>query len=252
MMKRIFLFFVIAMAAFSIASAEALPGSVAAPEADTAVFTPDSAAPTPAPDLSDDGELHLDFDVLQPDNPVATPVAVDPIDKPTPTPAPTPSYVYENYTNEQMGVSFSIPYTWLLNPNTNLETTIQFVEPKSEMQDVDGYQTRLTVEKINMGLEQTASDARSQLEATLSELEQTFTSFTAGDIASASINDAKGYYCYYKAEYNDGTKTYAMNGRIMMVAHGKALYQVRITTPRSWYSYYEYAFRKVRSTLKFL
>ena len=38
----------------------------------------------------------------------------------------------------------------------------------------------------------------------------------------------------------------------MIVAKGKALYQVRITTPRSWYSYYESVFRTVRSTFKFL
>ena len=47
-----------------------------------------------------------------------------------------------------MGISFDIPYTWLLNPAANQETTVQFVEPKSERMEVDGYQTRLTVEKI--------------------------------------------------------------------------------------------------------
>lgn len=82
------------------------------------------------------------------DNPLATPVAIDPIDKPTPTPAPTPNYAYETYTNDMMAISFDIPYTWLLNPATNQETTIQFVEPKSERMDVDGYQTRLTVELL--------------------------------------------------------------------------------------------------------
>lgn len=72
------------------------------------------------------------------DNPLATPVAIDPIDKPTPTPAPTPNYAYETYTNDMMAISFDIPYTWLLNPATNQETIIQFVEPKSERMVVDG------------------------------------------------------------------------------------------------------------------
>ena len=150
-----------------------------------------------------------------------------------------------------MGVSFSIPYTWLLNPNTNQDTTIQFVEPKSEMMEPDGYQTRLTIEKVNTGLTQTADDARERLETTLTQLESTFTSFTPYTIASRSIGDAKGYYCYYKAEYNDGTKTYQMRGRIIVVAHEKALYQVRITAPQNWYSYYEHVFRNVCNTLKF-
>lgn len=216
------------------------------------------SAPACAEGLPDDssavvseGQPTLDFDLLQPDNPLATPVAVDPIDKPTPTPAPTPNFVYEVYENANMGVSFSIPYTWLLNPNTNQDTTVQFVEPKSEMMEPDGYQTRITIEKYSMGLDQTASDARTRLESTLEELGASFTSFTPGSIASGDFGEGRGYYCYYKADYNDGTKNYEMNGRIIVVAHEKALYQIRLTTPRNWYSYYNYLWRKVRSTIKF-
>ena len=196
-------------------------------------------------------EFVVDFSQLVPDDPLATPVAVDPIDKPTPTPAPTPNYIYETYSNPAMGVSFSIPYTWLLNPNTNQDTTVQFVEPQSEMMDKGGYQTRLTIEKVNMGLQQTAADAKERLEYVLDELEQSFTVFTANSIASQSVGEAHGYYCYYKAEYNDGAKNYLMNGRIIVVAHGKALYQIRLTTPRNWYSYYNYLWRKMRSSIKF-
>ena len=253
-MKRIFLLFALAAVMVSVASAESLPdaqdSTVFAPQADTATPTP---APTATPDLSvSDGALHLDFDVLTPDNPAATPVAVDPIDKPTPTPTPAPNFIPDSFVSESMGISFSYPYTWLLNPNTNQDTTIQFVEPKSEMMEPNGYQTRITVEKVNMGLDQTASDANEKLESTLDELAATFTSFTANDPGSAQMGDAHGYYCYYRAEYNDGTKTYSLRGRIMIVAQGKALYQVRITTPSNWYSYYEYAFRLVRDSFRFL
>ncbi len=194
----------------------------------------------------------FDFSQLTVANAAATPVAVDPIDKPTPTPAPTPNYVYESYVNEGMGVSFSIPYTWLLNPSTNHDTTVQFVEPKSEMMDENGYQTRITVEKVNRGLSQTAADARSYLETTLETLGESFTSFVPGNIASASIGKANGAYCYYRAEYTDGEKTYQMNGRITIVAQGNALYQLRLTAPRAWFAYYEHAFRQVRRTFKFL
>ena len=199
-----------------------------------------------------EGDLQLDFTVLAPDNPLATPVAVDPIDKPTPTPNPTPTFWYDQYVSEAMGISFNVPGTWLLNPNTNQSTTIQFVEPQSEMMDPGGYQTRVTIEKVDMGLNQTAQDAKERLQLALSELEQTFTTFTPGNIASQSFNDAKGYYCYYKAEYNDGTKTYAMNGRIIIFAHERSLYEVRLTAPRNWYSYYEYVYRNIRSSFKFI
>lgn len=153
-------FLAAALTAFSVAQAESDTDStfVFGP-ADTETAAPKvTPSPTPIPLLEDNGDSSFDFS--QVDNPLATPVAIDPIDKPTPTPAPTPNYAYETYTNDMMAISFDIPYTWLLNPATNQETTIQFVEPKSERMDVDGYQTRLTVERFSAGLTQTASDAK--------------------------------------------------------------------------------------------
>lgn len=196
-------------------------------------------------------ESTLDFSTLQLDNPLATPVAVDPIDKPTPTPAPTPDYMYDTYTSSSMGISFSIPYSWLLNPSTNQETMLQFVEPKSEMMEPDGYQTRLTIERFSAGLNQTAADARTRLESVLTELEGMFTTFKANDIATASIGGASGYYCYYRATYNDGTKEYSMRGRVAVVAHDKELIQIRLTTPSNWFSYYNHVYRQLRATFKF-
>ena len=196
-------------------------------------------------------ESTLDFSTLQLDNPLATPVAVDPIDKPTPTPSPTPNYMYDTYTSDSMGISFSIPYSWLLNPSTNQETTLQFVEPKSEMMEPDGYQTRLTIERFSAGLSQTAADARTRLESVLTELEGMFTTFKANDIATASIGGASGYYCYYRATYNDGTKEYSMRGRVAVVAHDKELIQIRLTTPSNWFSYYNHVYRQLRATFKF-
>ena len=83
-MKRFLLFLACAVLTSSLACAEALPGT-----AET------TAAPAQTAGETSKGTPKLDFDLLTPDNPAATPVAVDPIDKPTPTPAPTPKFVYE-------------------------------------------------------------------------------------------------------------------------------------------------------------
>ncbi|MBR1710391.1 MAG: hypothetical protein IJ719_16440 [Clostridia bacterium] len=196
----------------------------------------------------------IDFSSVYNDNPAATPIAVDPIDKPTPTPMPTPNFSYRIFESAPLSISFAIPFTWLLNPDTNQSTTLQFVEPQSEMMDVNGYQTRITIERVNIGVSQTVADARARLETVLEDLESSFSSFVPGSIASATIGGAKGSYCYYKAEYIDPTsnKTYQMNGRITIVASGNYLYQVRLTAPRAWYSYYENVFRRLRTTWKFL
>ena len=232
-MKRFLILLACAVLLSSAACAEALPGA------------------SPAPAAASESELVLDFSALMPDNPAASPIPVDPIDKPTPTPMPKPNFHYDTYVSNNMGVSFSIPYTWLLNPNTNHDTTVQFVEPKSEMMEPNGYQTRVTIEKYNMGLNQTAEDARARLETVLEELGASFTTFTPNAIDSASFGEGKGYYCYYRADYNDGSKLYEMNGRVIVIAHEKALYQIRLTTPRDWYSYYNYIWREIRSSFKF-
>ena len=234
-MKRLPLLMLSVLLLFTSACAESLPSQAEVVSAEGQALDFDS-----------------DFSVLKPADGASTPIPVDPIDKPTPTPAPTPNYVYESYVNEDMGVSFSIPYTWLLNPVTDKSKAVQFVEPKSEMMDVGGYQTRLTVEKISRGLSQTAADARAELETMLETLGGTFTNFVPGNIASATVGKANGAYCYYKAEFTDGEQTYVMNGRITVVAQGNALYSIRLTAPRAWYSYYEYVFRRVRQTFKFL
>lgn len=87
----------------------------------------------------------------------------------------------------------------------------------------------------------------------LTELSGMFTTFKAGDIASASISSAKGYYCYYTATYNDGTKDYSMRGRPGRCrAMTKELFQIRLTTPSAWFSYYNHVYRQLRQTFKFL
>ena len=62
-----------------------------------------------------------------------------------------------------------------------------------------------------------------------------------------------------RAEYEHKTARFTLayeedseGGRITVVAQGNALYSLRLTAPRAWYSYYEYVFRRVRQTFKFL
>ena len=217
----------------------------------------ETADVTPEPQdaaVADESALQIDFSTLTVDDPLSTPVPVDPIDKPTPEPAPTPSYWYDTYVSDDMGVSFKIPDTWLLNPNYPQATVLQFVEPQSEMMDEGGYQARVTIEKVDRGLNQSGDDARAHLEQVLTELAQTFTSFTPNNIASQTFgkDDLRGSYCYYRAEYNDGTKTYSMRGRIAVFADGRSLYQVRVTAPSNWYSYYEWVYRTIRSSFDVL
>ena len=39
---------------------------------------------------------------------------------------------------------------------------------------------------------------------------------------------------------------------MVVVAHDKDLFQVRLTAPSAWYSYYNHVYRQLRSSFKFL
>lgn len=43
-----------------------------------------------------------------------------------------------------------------------------------------------------------------------------------------------------------------MRGRLVVVAHDKDLFQIRLTTPSAWFSYYNHVYRQLRQSFKFL
>lgn len=246
-MKRFILCALLFLSLFALSACQGIPGlSSPTPEPSqipTASPSPSpTAEPTPAPTPTSR--------LPEPD-PTAvgeTPIPVDPIDKPTATPAPTPSYEYVTRSSSTNGVSFAVPASWILDPSTSA-SEVRYVEPQEEMHD--GYQTRLTFEKFDVGSTQSKEDAQARLEALLDEMadDDGYSEFTPGGaIGDAQLGGASGVYSYYRAVLQNGT---AVRGRVTVVAYGRALYQLRITAPANWYTYYEYVFRKARSTFKF-
>lgn len=245
-MKRFIVCAMLLVALFALSACEGIPGLSPTP---TPTLIP-TASPSPTPTASPTPEPTPTSRLPQPDPTPAgeTPIPVDPIDKPTPTPQPTPSYDYVTRSSSSNGVSFAVPSTWILDPST-ASSEVRYVEPQEEMHD--GYQTRLTFEKFDVGSTQTKEDAQALLEELLDQMasDDGYSEFTPGGaIGDAKLGGASGVYSYYRAVLTDGTP---VRGRITVVSYGRALYQLRITTPASWYTYYEHVFRQARSTFKF-
>ena len=246
-MKRIILCALLLASLFALSACEGIPGLASPTVEPTQIPT---ASPSPTPTAEPTPEPTPTSRLPQPDPTPAgeTPIPVDPIDKPTATPAPTPNYEYVTRSSSSNGVSFAVPGMWILDPNTD-ESEVRYVEPQEEMHD--GYQTRLTFEKYSGGSDQKKEDAQGLLEELLDQMasDEGYREFTPGGaIGDAQLGGASGVYSYYRAVLNDGT---AVRGRITVVAYGRSLYQLRITAPANWYTYYEYVFRKARSTFKF-
>lgn len=245
-MKRILLLLFLLTALLALGACSAIPGLSPTPEPTaipTATPTP-TPTPTPAPTPTPTSRIPTP----EPTEPDSTLIPIDPVDMPTPTPAPTPTYEYVTRSSSTNGISFAVPSSWILDPSS-VDSFVRYVQPIEEMHE--GYQTRLTFEKYDRGINQTKDDAKDKLQELLNEMASTggYAEFTPGaSIGDAKLGGANGVYSYYTGKLDDGT---TVRGRITVVAHGKALYQLRITAPSNWYSYYEYVFRQARSTFKF-
>lgn len=176
-------------------------------------------------------------------NPDETPIAIDPIDKPTREPLNLPFVAYES---ESMKVSFERPANWTLEVPG--ETNVRFIEPVVSAKY--GYQAMLTVKVYHKGSAQNKDDAKVQLTELLDELaaDTAWTNFDHGVIASQSMGSANGHYAYFNATYDNKP----LRGRMMVVAKGSALYMIRLTCSSEVYLQYEDVYRNVRSSWKFL
>ncbi len=179
---------------------------------------------------------------LTPD-PSETPIGpIDPIDKPTEVPL---NIAFVAYSNDGMGVTFERPAGW--KDEAPADSNVQFTEPKAAARD--GYCTMLTVRVLHKSSKQVKEDAEAQLAELMDELSQNtlWVDFKAQGVSSASMDGANGYYAYYTAVFQGIN----VRGRMMVVAHGNALYMVRLTAPTSAFTLYEEVYRKVRSTWNF-
>jgi len=196
---------------------------------------PATPEPTPAPTPSAVPRLTP--------NPEETPIAVDPLDKPTQVPL---NLSFVNYSSSPMGVSFDRPAGW--REDSPADSNVQFTEPEAAARN--GYRAMLTVRVIHKGSRQDSGQAKTELEGLLEEMAQNqmWTEFRHNPAASASLGGANGYHAYYWATFNG----IPLRGRIIVVARGNSLYMVRITSTEEFFSLYEEIYRKVRDTWKFL
>ena len=132
-MKRIILCALLLALLFALSACEGIPGLSSPTVAPTQIPT---ASPSPTPTAEPTAAPTPTSRLPQPDPTPAgeTPIPVDPIDKPTATPAPTPNYEYVTRSSSSNGVSFAVPRTWILYPNTD-ESEGRYGEPQVEMHD---------------------------------------------------------------------------------------------------------------------
>lgn len=199
------------------------------------------ATPTPTPEITPvptvtPREVAM---AVQSAAPGTTPLLIDPVDKPTKTPV---TFKFEDYESIVLGISFNRPAGWA--ESTPYENAVQFIEPESEAHD--GVPARLIVQVTNFSTNQTADDAKNELNRLVDAMREEYPDIGVGVVGENKMLGETGYYVNIRFTQADGS---ILRGRIFVLAKNRILYHVRYIAPANYNSDYEEVYRKVRNTL---
>ena len=176
----------------------------------------------------------------------ATPLLIDPIDKPT---RPPLVFNFVEYVSQQLGISFEIPSTWVASTVEDNSNAIVFTEPDSEAHE--GFASSITIVVNTYSNNQTLADAESELDSIISQIRSTYPQLEVSSKASNQMLGETGTYVTYwiNMPMGEGEPELRTRGRILVVPINKKLYQIRYICPADYNSDYEEVFKKIRSTI---
>ena len=172
----------------------------------------------------------------------ATPVVIDPIDKPTPTPVPALSVAYTTYDAIKLGLSFEGPAGWLKDDSAADTFIIQ--NPNARID----YPATLTLRAEQVSSDYTTSDLKTVVNSMLTAIGNAgFDSYDPSNTDTRSLLGKTGVYANYTGTLNDGRQ---VAGRVHAVCVDRVLYTIHITAPRAqWNDYKEKVYDHLKDTL---
>lgn len=176
----------------------------------------------------------------------ATPVKIDPVDKPTPTPLPKITFSYTTYNAPNLHLTFEGPAGWIAN-DLAADTYI-LTNPDPSMD----YEAKAEIRTIAAGKDYTQKELVKEAKAQAEALQGTgsFQSFSTSDTATRTFINGNGVYIAYKGTLNDGQET-GVAGRIIVNTVNKVLYVLHVSYPRGLAdTYADGVYNKVRHSMK--
>ena len=172
----------------------------------------------------------------------ATPVLIDPIDKPTPSPVPPLTFTYQVYDATNLGLSFQGPMGWVAEmPDDN---TFIIYNPDPAMD----YAATLTITAQAVDSDYSDSALKTYIQSMLSTIRYSgFSKFDGSNTAPRTLIGKSGIYANYTGTLNGSE----VAGRVHATCKDKVLYTVHITYPRAYTeTYKEGVYDKLRDTIK--
>ena len=184
--------------------------------------------------------------VMQSEYAGATPVKIDPVDKPTPTPLPKLTFSYNTYTASNLHLTFEGPAGWMVDDLAVDSYTLTNPDPSMD------YEATVEIRTIAAGKDYTQKELIKEVKAQADTLRSTgnFQSFDASDTAARFFIDGNGVYLAYKGVLNDGQET-GVAGRIIVNTVNKTLYVLHVSYPRGLAdTFADGVYNKVRHSMK--
>lgn len=174
----------------------------------------------------------------------ATPVLLDPIDKPTPTPVPPITFVHQTYEATKMHLTFDAPVGWVVDDS--VADTYILTNPDPSM----AYTATLTLTATAVSSQMDKAALTSQVNAMLTSLKSSadVKSFSPSRVDERTLMAQTGMYANYTATLSSGEE---IAGRVQAACVNKVLYTVHITYPQAYKdTYVKQVYNTLRDTIK--
>ena len=176
----------------------------------------------------------------------ATPVKIDPVDKPTPTPLPKVTFSYVTFTANNLHLTFDAPNTW-----TAAESAADTYTLWDQNNEMD-YPARAVIRTVNVGKNYSQKELTNEVKAQADTIRSSgnFKTFELSNTATRFFIDEGGVYLAYKGTLNDENET-GVAGRIIVNTVNKTLYVLNVSYPRGLAdTYAEGVYNKIRHSMK--
>ena len=169
--------------------------------------------------------------IIQSEYAGATPVVIDPVDKPTPTPLPTLTFSYVTYEASAQHLTFEGPSGWTVEEAVDAYT---LTNPDPSMD----YAARLTVRAVPVNKQYSKSELTKEVKGMLDTLSGNgeLTGFSPSNTADRTFLSTTGVYANYKAvEKATGAE---IAGRLIVTCVDRTLYSLHVSYPRGYTEFY--------------
>ena len=183
-------------------------------------------------DVPDDPENAVTVaPVIQSEYAGATPVIIDPIDKPTPTPLPVLSFSFVTYEAASLHLTFEGPSGWTVDDT--IADTYRLTNPDPSMD----YAATLVVRAVPVNKAYSKSELTREVKGMLDTLASgQMTSFEPSNTAERSFLGTTGVYANYTA--TDAETGAKVAGRLIVACVDKTLYTLHMSCPRRYRDFY--------------